>query len=70
MMRDALIEKLVARLEDADPVVRRNAAGALRLHGRRAVDAIGKLRELLDDEDPIVREEAQRAIERLRLAAA
>ena len=36
---DLLIAKLVHRLHDADPIVRRNAAGALRLHGRRATCA-------------------------------
>jgi len=67
---DPLIRKLIARLKDEDPLVRRNAAGALRFHGRRASLAIPELAELLTDDDPRVREEAERALERLRAAAA
>ena len=70
MNHDRLIEKLIARLEDTDPATRRNAAGALRLHGPRAVSAIPALTKLLDDENPPVRKEAQRALARLRLVAA
>ena len=67
---DPLITTLVQRLHDADPVARRNAAGALRLHGERAVSAISELSRLLADEDAKVRVEAQRALDRLRQAAA
>ena len=67
---DPLILKLIARLKDADPVARRNAAGALRLHGSRATAAIPELARLLSDEDPAVQAEAQRALSRLRTAAA
>lgn len=67
---DPLIGRLVQRLRDADPVVRRNAAGALRLHGKRAVGAILDLGGLLSDENDKVRAEAQRALNRLRQAAA
>ncbi len=67
---DPLIDKLVQRLRDTDPVVRRNAAGALRLHGERAVDAISELNGLLADENERVRVEAERALCRLRRAVA
>ena len=67
---DRLIRKLIDTLSDQDPITRRNAAGALRLHGSRAVAAIPALVRLLDDEDPRVREEAERALTRLRTAAA
>jgi HEAT repeat protein len=67
---DPLIEKLIQRLRDPDPVVRRNAAGALRLHGRRARGAVGELRERLTDDDASVRAEAAKALDRLRQAAA
>jgi len=67
---DSLIEKLTAQLRDQNPVTRRNAAGALRLHGQRAIGAIDELRGLLGDEDATVRTEAQRALDRLRRVAA
>jgi HEAT repeat protein len=67
---DPLIQKLIGRLKDEDPVTRRNAAGALRLHGPRAAAAVPELTRLLTDEDPKVREEARRALQRLRVAAA
>ena len=67
---DRLISKLIDRLSDQDPITRRNAAGALRLHGSRAVTAIPALIRLLEDEDARVREEAERALTRLRTAAA
>jgi len=69
-LQDALIHKLIEKLSDADPVNRRNAAGALRLHGPRAVVAIPALTTLLSDEDPGVRREAERALVRLRSIAA
>ena len=67
---DLLIRRLIRRLGDRDPVTRRNAAAALRLHGARAVPAIPALRALLSDEDLRVREEAKRALARLRTEAA
>ena len=67
---DRLIQKLIEKLGERDPITRRNAAGALRLHGSRAVTAIPALLRLLEDEDPRVREEAERALTRLRAAAA
>jgi HEAT repeat protein len=63
---DGLIRKLIARLDDPDPVTRRNAAAALRLHGARAVAAIPALTALLSDEDLRVREEVERALDRLK----
>ena len=60
----------VEKLRDEDPVIRRNAAAALRLHGSRATAAIPALAELLTDIDPGVRAEAGRALERLGMAAA
>ena len=67
---DLLIGKLIEKLHDRDPRNRRNAAGALRLHGSRAVSAIPALADLLADEDPRVRHEAERALDRLRPLAA
>jgi hypothetical protein len=67
---DLLILKLMEKLGDADPITRRNAAGALRLQGPRAVGAIPAIAALLTDEDPRVRCEAERAIDYLKLVAA
>jgi len=67
---DPLIEKLIDLLDDKDPRRRRNAAGALRLHGRRAIAAVPALEPLLRDRDPAVRGEAERALARLRTPAA
>ena len=58
------------KLTDSDPLTRRNAAGALRLHGARASAAIPILTTLVHDEDPRVRNEAERALNRLRTVAA
>jgi len=63
--RDLLIERLIERLQDEAALIRRNAAGALRLHGRRAQAAVPALEKLLDDPSPMVRAEARRALERL-----
>lgn len=67
---DLLILKLIEKLGDTDPITRRNAAGALRLQGFRAVAAIPAISALLTDEDPRVRSEAERAIDYLKLVAA
>lgn len=67
---DLLILKLIQKLTDSDPLTRRNAAGALRLQGSRAVAAIPALCVLLSDQDVRVRTEAERAIDHLKLAAA
>jgi HEAT repeat protein len=67
---DLLVLKLIEKLEDTDPVIRRNAAGALRLQGSRAVAAIPALSTLLGDQDPRVRSEAERALDHLKLVAA
>jgi len=67
---DLLILKLIEKLSDSDPLIRRNAAGALRLQGSRAVAAIEALGTLLSDQDVRVRNEAERAIDHLRLVAA
>jgi len=67
---DPLIEKLIRRLSDPDAFERRNAAGALRLHGRRATCAVPELMRLLDDDDITVRTEARRALNRLKQSAA
>lgn len=64
---DLLIVKLMQKLDDNDPLVRRNAAGALRLQGSRAVAAIPALARLLADQDVRVRNEAERAIDHLKL---
>ena len=63
---DPLIEKLITRLHDTNAIMRRNAAGALRLHGRRAACAIPDLTQLLADADPSVQTEARRALDCLR----
>jgi HEAT repeat protein len=65
---DLLVLKLIQKLNDSDPVIRRNAAGALRLQGARAAGAIPALSALLSDQDLRVRNEAERAIDHLRLA--
>ena len=67
---DLLILKLIEKLGDADPITRRNATGALRLQGLRAVAAIPAISALLTDEDPRVRSEAERAVDHLKLVAA
>jgi hypothetical protein len=67
---DLLILKLIEKLGDADPITRRNATGALRLQGYRAVIAIPAISALLTDQDPRVRTEAERTIDHLRLDAA
>jgi HEAT repeat protein len=67
---DLLILKLIEKLADGDPLIRRNAAGALRLQGSRAVAAIPALSGLLGDLDQRVRNEAERALDHLRLVAA
>ncbi len=67
---DPLIAKLIRQLHDADPVTRRNAVGALRLHGKRAVCAVPELGELLADNDADVQAEVRRALNQLRQAAA
>lgn len=70
MVTDPLIAKLIAKLDHPDPTIRRHAAAALRLHGRRAMAAIPELRKLLADEDSRVRDEAQHALDRLCSVAA
>jgi HEAT repeat protein len=67
---DPLISKLIQRLNHPDVVTRRNAAGALRLHGERAACALPELMRLLRDEDPSVRCEARRAVDGLGRAVA
>jgi HEAT repeat protein len=67
---DPLIQRLIDKLNDEDPIVRRNAAGALRLHGARALAAVPELRRLLADRDSRVRDEVQHALERLDRVAA
>lgn len=64
-IRDLLITKLIERLAYEDPITRRNAAGALRLHGDRAVAAVPELEKLLNDENKGVRQEVRRALDRL-----
>jgi len=67
---DLLILKLIEKLSDADPIIRRNAVGALRMQGRRATPAIPAIARLLSDQDPQVRNEVERTIEHLRFVAA
>jgi HEAT repeat protein len=65
---DPLIERLIYKLNEADPVVRRNALGALRLNGPRAAPAIPLIARMLEDADPTVRGEAELALRRLGAA--
>ena len=60
-----LIRKLIEKLGDKDPRVRRNATGALRMQGTKAAGAVPAISRLLDDADPWVRREAEQAIEQL-----
>lgn len=60
-----LVRKLIEKLSDKDPRVRRNATGALRMQGLKAAVAVPAISRLLNDEDPRVRREAERAIEQL-----
>jgi HEAT repeat protein len=60
-----LIRKLIEKLGDKDPLVRRNAAGALRMQGLKAATAVPAISHLLNDEDPRVRREAEQAVEQL-----
>jgi HEAT repeat protein len=61
-----LIRKLIEKLTDKDPRIRRNATGALRMQGQKATLAVPAILSLLNDEDPRVRREAEQAIEQLR----
>jgi HEAT repeat protein len=62
---DLLIRKLIEKLDDKDPRVRRNATGALRMQGNKASAAVPAISRLLNDDDPRVRREAEQAIEQL-----
>jgi hypothetical protein len=55
------------KLTDRDPRTRRNAVGALRMHGARARCAASALAALLTDENAVVRLEAERALDHLRM---
>ena len=64
---DGLIVKLVQGLNAPDQMTRKNAVGALRLHGKRAAGTIPAIAQLLDRErDPQVQAEAQRALQHLQ----
>jgi len=63
---DLLVRKLIEKLSDKDPRIRRNATGALRMQGEKATVAVPAILRLLNDEDPRVRREAQQAIDELR----
>jgi HEAT repeat protein len=62
---DLLVVKLMAKLEDPDPRIRRNATGALRMQGFKAYAAVSAIQPLLGDSDPSVRREAERTLEML-----
>jgi hypothetical protein len=67
MQRDRLIAKLIRSLDAPNSITRKNAAGALRLHGGRAASAIPALVRLLTLEaDPHVQAEARRALRQLQ----
>jgi hypothetical protein len=64
---DGVIVKLVQGLNAPDQTTRKNAVGALRLHGERAASTIPAIAQLLDRErDPEVQAEARHALEYLR----
>jgi HEAT repeat protein len=63
---DLLVLKLIEKLDDRDPRIRRNATGALRMQGRKAEPALQAISRLVQDEDPWVRREAERTLEELR----
>ena len=67
---DLLVLKLMEKLADRDPRIRRNATGALRMQGWKAVPALAAISRLTEDEDPWVRREAERTLEELRPAPA
>jgi len=67
---DMLIQRIVDRLHDPDPITRRNAVAALRLNGQRAAVALTALTALLDDNDPFVRSEVRRTLDLIRSVAA
>lgn len=65
-----VIQRLIDHLNDKDPRLRRNAAGALRLNGRRAVCAIPDLIRLFEeDKDKRVRLEAEQTVRYLKAVA-
>jgi HEAT repeat protein len=63
---DLLVLKLMEKLSDSDPRIRRNATGALRMQGLKAMPAIPAISRLIQDDDPWVRREAERTLEALR----
>jgi HEAT repeat protein len=63
---DLLVLKLMEKLSDCDPRIRRNATGALRMQGYKAAPALPAISRLIQDEDPWVRREAERTLEELR----
>jgi vesicle coat complex subunit len=67
---DPIIHRLVSKLDEPDPVVRRNALGCLRLHGPRAAQAAQAIARMLCDTDPAVRAEAERVLRLLDRQAA
>jgi hypothetical protein len=60
---DLLILKLMEKLSDPNPRIRRNATGALRMQGVKAWAAIPAIQPLLADSDPAVRREAEQTLE-------
>jgi hypothetical protein len=67
---DPLIHKLVNKLDESDPITRRNALGSLRLNGPRAAQAAQAIARMLCDQDPAVRAEAERVLKLLDRQAA
>ncbi len=64
---NGLILKLVQGLNAPNQLTRKNAVGALRLHGKGAAVAIPAITKLLDHEsDPQVQAEARRALQTLQ----
>lgn len=67
---DPIMQRILQRLHDPDPVARRNAVAALRLNGARSAAIVSALTPLLEDGDQRVRCEARRTLDLLRSAAA
>lgn len=64
---DPLISRLIRSLNAPNSVTRKNAVGALRLHGIRAASAVPAIARLLALEpDPHVQAEARRALHQLQ----
>ncbi len=67
---DNVMQRILDRLQDPDPVARRNAVAALRLNAACSAATLSALMPLLNDRDPRVRAEVRRTLDLMRSAAA